>query len=525
MSGFIKTEHLLEKYKLYFIFILYYIFSFVNAQNIQAQSSPDNLIYNNKFEILRSQLNIYKSYISFSLNQNSLLAEADSLGAIGEYEIGIIYLEEILHSIKISKEPEKEEVYDTQFKIRDLKNSNFKNLSLVLSTGIDFDRHEFEYNYNSSDSTILEEFTKPFTSMELDYILFSSKESSFNINNSIRYDNQNLRDDYYLNYKNKNLNIKFGGYLNKSYNSTYSSYWENNFRIAFSENILDNVKIFFQDYYNYKLFSESDLNYTDYYRNFLELNLEYQFTNYEILALYKNELNEYLGNENNDYKQNSIGIGYKKTTYRNFVHSAILEYELRDYETLFGDSTLSNKYNQISLLIDWDYRLVDNLAFGLENHFIKKRYHFQSTFEPDYYWNYLRPLIEFNFLSTLQLGFGYEWELKIHSLIEENGTSSTEQDYNSNGVYSSISYFTLEGITLLFTASYQWRKYPDSPTNDLINLYSSRNILSLIATGNIPINKNLGINILAVYDNDKDVDNDQGNTQSSIYNIELEYRF
>ena len=79
--------------------------------------------------------------------------------------------------------------------------------------------------------------------------------------------------------------------------------------------------------------------------------------------------------------------------------------------------------------------------------------------------------------------------------------------------------------TFSLSFSYQLRRYPESPTNDLINLYSSRNIFSLIALGNFPLTKNFSINVLAVYDNDKDIDNDQGNTQSSIFNLELEYKF
>ncbi len=43
--------------------------------------------------------------------------------------------------------------------------------------------------------------------------------------------------------------------------------------------------------------------------------------------------------------------------------------------------------------------------------------------------------------------------------------------------------------------------------------------------GYIPLYKNIKLNILGMYDNDKDIDNDQGKTQSSIFNVELEYNF
>ena len=321
------------------------------------------------------------------------------------------------------------------------------------------------------------------------------------------------------------MNIRYGGYLNKSNNSIYSSYWENNFQFTFSEYLFEKTKISFRNNYNYKTFDKSDFNYTDYYRNYFESNIEYQNFNFDLYSQYKNEINEFLGNNNNDYKQNTLKIGYRNMNDWDFRHSASIDYEIRNYELFYGDSTISNVYNQLALIIDLDFKIYKSLSLQFANHLVKKIYDFQSTFEPDYVWNYFRPSVEVDINSLIQVGIGYEWEIKSHTKIEEDAIESTEQNYNSNGLFSSLNYFSKDGMNFSFSMSYQWRRYPESPTNDLINLYSSRNVLSLIALGNFPLTNNFGINVLAVYDNDKDIDNDQGKTQSSIYNIELEYKF
>ena len=152
-------------------------------------------------------------------------------------------------------------------------------------------------------------------------------------------------------------------------------------------------------------------------------------------------------------------------------------------------------------------------------------YQYQNEIDSDYILNYLKPGFSFDLFSTVQLELGYEWEKKIHSTVKENDISFTEQDYESNGIHSSINFFNEDLLSLTMTCSYQWRRYPKTPANQLINFYSSRNILSLIALANLPVTKSLSVNILMVYDNDKDIDTDQGNTQSSIYNLELKYDF
>jgi hypothetical protein len=515
----------IKNYKISFYFLLYYALSFLFVQNFTAQAMTENSIDNNKFEILRSQINLFSSYINLSKTQKNLLSEADSLGLNGEYEIGLIYLEEILEGLNTTKVSGGMENTIILWKQSDQNIDSINDFSMSFITGIDFDKHEFEYGYETSDSTILEELNKPYTGFSFDYMIHNSEDNRLNFYNSLRYDNENLRNNYQINFLHKNLNLKYGGYINNSNTADYSSYWENNFQINFSEKISEKTKLSFRNVYNYKTFEKSDLNYTDYYRNYFETSLEYQYFQYDVFAQYVNEMNEYLGNDNYDYKQHTINMGYRNLGIRSFQHSISIDYQFRNYQLLYGDSTITNSYLHLGCLVDFSFTIYKSWNIHVENYLIKKIYKNQSTFEPNYFWNYFKPGIEVDVFSFLQFGFGYEWEKKSHTFIEEDDLASTEQDYNSNGLFSSLNYFSLEGITFSLSLSYQLRRYPESPTNDLINLYSSRNVLSLIALSNIPLTSNFSLNVLAVYDNDKDVDNDQGNTQSSIFNLELEYKF
>lgn len=519
-----RSKSITKYPKIYLGFILYYLMSFLLMHNSIGQSKSNNSLDSNNFDILRMQIELFSSYIKLSNTQLNLLSEADSLGLKGEYEIGLIYLEEILEELNQSnKITDSKEIGDPNNQIH--KNIETDNYSLSLVTGIDFDRHEFEYTYETSDSTILEELNKPYIGFSSDFNLLQSQNNKIDLYNSLRYDNENLRDNYQLSFLYKNLTLKYGGYLNKSYEAEFSSYWENNFQINYKIEMSTNSGLYLRNVYKYKSYDKSDLNYTDFYRNLFEATLTHKYLDYDLFAKYDNEMNEYLGNSNYDYKQHKFETGYRYLGSRSLQHSASFDFENRNYEILYGDSTISNNYKQLDAVLSIKINIYKSFTLQLENQFLKKFYKQQSTFEPNYIWNYFKPGIEFEIFSSLQYGLGYEWETKLHSLVEYEDFSSTDQDYNSNGIISSLNYLAMTNLSFSFTISYQWRKYPKSAVNDFINLYSTRNILSLIAVGNLALTNELNLNILTVYDNDKDIDNDQGNTQSSIFNIELEYKF
>ena len=120
--------------------------------------------------------------------------------------------------------------------------------------------------------------------------------------------------------------------------------------------------------------------------------------------------------------------------------------------------------------------------------------------------------------------FGH-FEFKEHDAHPLDSYNVSEQNYNSNGVYVSLNYFSAGGTYLTTSVSYQWRRYPESLTNDLISIYSNRNIFSVMLLAYVPLSNNFNFNIFATYDNDNDIDFDQQNNQSTIFTLELEYTF
>ncbi len=505
------------------LFYIITIFSSFFCSSVYGQTVLDDNSQAINFEMQRSQVKVYTAYLTLNEQNKNILSEADSLAGKGEYEISLIYLEEVLASLRELFDSNK---FTGKNNIKPEKDKNSDNeFNLSFLSGVDFDQHEFEFDYEQSDSTILEEISKPYIGINTEYVINNTLYSKIGFYNSLRYDKQNLRNDYQVLYNFKKLNLTIGGYYNKSFNTTYSSYWEHKIQGSFTSLLSKNFKIFIRENFSYKIFSESEYTYTDYYRNFIESMGELYLGNLTLFSQYNFELNEFLGNSENDYQQHKFKLGYRKSNEWQIKHSFSTEVTHRKYSLIYGGNEYLNDYLQLSVEADIDFRIIEIFNLRIEEQFIKKIYNQKSMFEPDYIWNFVRPALYLDLINELQFGIGYEWELKNHNVFEEGGVSSTEQNYNSNGLFLTTNYFTESGTFLSFSSSYQWRRYPESPTNDLINLYASRNILSLMLMGSIPLFDNLKLNILGMYDNDDDIDSDQGRTQSSIFNVEFEYRF
>ena len=100
-----------------------------------------------------------------------------------------------------------------------------------------------------------------------------------------------------------------------------------------------------------------------------------------------------------------------------------------------------------------------------------------------------------------------------------------EQNYSGNGVVFGLEYYKYKGMLLSFEAGYTWRRYPDAVVEAVGSFYTDRNVLNLNLLFQFPVTDNINFNIFASYDNDQDLDSDAGNTRSSIFSAEFQYKF
>ena len=508
------------------ILIIMHIF-ILKIAVVQSQGIDDITDPKSTYDLLLTRFEIYLEYYTLSEQTKLLYEEALQYGKNEEYEIGSILLEQALESLKNNQDPESKQFDQNSFPSIIGSPAPRQNINLSVISGMDFNRQEFELGFVESDSTVREELGKPYMGLTAKYYLNDGQYNLLELQNSIRFDKENLRNDYQVRWQpHTNFYLLYSGFWNEARTAESSSYWD---QVLTSKLTLDLSADFLLSAYNtfnYKSYRSESYYLKNYYRNRLNLLCEWRSSLLGIKSFeYRNEVNESLGIEDNDYVQHHLRLGIRNENSERFYHNSIVEIGTKSYRIQFEDSLIVNNNQHIGFEGLYEAEVAEKLRLFIEDNFTYKVYAQKSTLEPDYYWNFFRPGFRWLFIDQFEFGSGYELEFKKHVNQPLDSYDVREQNYSSNGIFISLNYYSNEGMYVTSSASYQWRRYPDSITNDLISIYSNRNVFSATLLAHIPVSSQLALNVFATYDNDKDIDFDQQNNQSTIFTLELEYMF
>jgi len=479
------------------------------------------------YELLLTRFEIYLEYYTLREQTQLLYEEALQYGKNKEYEFGSILLEEALESLKNDQDPDPD-LYDmNSISLNSGMISSEQVFNFSVMSGMDFNRQEFEVGFIESDSVVEEEFNKPYIGFGVRYYLQNGQYNSLELQNSVRFDKENLRDDYRIRWQPfSNFYTMYSGFWNEARVAETYSYWDQVITSKLTWDLSSTLFISVFNTFNYKSYRSESLYLKDFYRNRMNVLGEWRSSLVGITSLeYRNEVNESLGLEDNDYVQHNIRLGVRNDAFDKFYHNFIIDVGKRNYVIQFEDSLIVNKNQPLGFEGLYEVAVADNFKLFVEDNFLYKVYEKKSSLEPDYYWNFLRPGFRWIFFNQFEFGAGYEWEFKEHIRNTLDSYDVNEQNYNSNGIFISLNYFSIGGMYLTTSVSYQWRRYPDSITNDLISIYSNRNIFSAMILVFMPITSHLTLNCFTTFDNDDDIDFDQQNNQSTIFTLELEYIF
>lgn len=481
--------------------------------NVSAQENEKNA-----FELLQLEFEILSSYNELSENIENLVASAAEYEKQGDYDFAVVFLEEAISELKTQKQ-------EQTIPQEPLTHNFFGN----IIAGIDYNRQEFELGFSESDSVLLDELSKPFVGFELRYL---SDNKLFNVENSFRYDSENLQSELFFN--NKFLNQK------NIFEMSYGGIYDRNFKyddLGYFEVYTDiNLKSSYKNsdwywslknYSRFKSFKESSESISDYFRNSFTAYLIKNYSFYNNLQMdYTFDYNESIKFDNNDFYEHNGGLAFQDVYFNKFKIKISSRYRYYNFNYLISDSAFANSSGTISLNPDMVYEFNSFFSLDINYDVDIKKFNVKTEQEPDYTYNYINPSLVINIGDLTSVSFGYIYEKKIHKLQDELVEQYIkDQDYNSSGFSSGIDYSSYNGVLVSLNVEYTRRRYPNYSSDVDFNIYSNRNILNLLLYAQIPLYKNITLNAIGSYDNDKDIDSDFNDTISSFYTLELSYTF
>lgn len=477
------------------------------------------------YELLLAEVNLFEQHKSLSKGALALIDSAKVSANRGEYNLAIIWLETALDAIKNS---DKSKIVHSSDSFTLL---TLKKYELLIKSGVDFNRHEFEFGFIQSDSVLIDEVQKPFLAFDWRYFFRGDYINGIASQTDFRMDKENITGRLQMaSYWNKR---RYNGYgmLGMIYNKnkTYPDlgYTEANSRFFVNYLIHDQWAFILSNDFRFKRYKNPSPGIPDFIRDVLRLTLNYNTGDaWNAQLLYIADLNSSQKYKNNDFfeQKGGISLGYRLT---NGVYNQLaLSFSNNNFTYVLQDSNISNQSQTyradyqalISPFKTWQWRL------NYEG--IYKLYANKSEQDADYFAQDFQAILRKSINAGISVESGYRFIYKRHfDFAGSYNIYIREQNYFGHGLIVGIDFSYSKRFFLAMNASYTWRRYPDNQRTGILSLYANRDILTLFMLGQIPLQEKLALNIFVTYDNDKDLDNDRNDSRSAIFSCELQYTF
>lgn len=489
-----------------------------NAAIVLGQINADE-----EYEMLIAEVALFQKYANVE-NSSALLDSAKLYATGGQYSIASVFLEQLLEQFKKNNITQNN-VLPSPINLPDNK------YELIIKSGIDFNRQEFEIGYTQTDSVLVDEMQKPFIGIQYSYLLTGTEDNGLKLASDLRYDKENFNGAFDLEgmFRGKNSYgfLQLG--LTFDRNDPYPdlSYFESNGKQLFNWTLHPNWRLQIDNTLRYKTYKNPSISVPDFVKNVFNLNILYNdFTLKNLQFYYGADYNESIDYDNNDYFEQDFSINTDNWFFDFVENSVQIGFRHNRFAYDLQDSLINNKSRNFYSNIKTQTPIQRTLKWNLGYQFDYKNYVKKSEQDADYYYHILNTSFKKNVTENISVEAGYLYENKKHITFKgcEIGYLK-EQDYNGNGALVGLDYSDLGNYFISINVSYTWRRYPNAEEDNSLSIYSNRNVLSLHALIQIPLSKHINLSAFAFYDNDKDLDNDINDTQSAIFSAEIQYAF
>jgi len=460
---------------------------------------------------------------------------AESAAAEKDYKLANIYLDEIFTCVDSSAaiwdrtgEPAS---FIENTPLASGTNSNFEKGVVV---GIDFSHQEFDLTFGQGDSAYVEGVNNPFFGFAWEYQRNVGEKQQSDFSGLLK-----LSRDYYIN--------ELQGRLQFNSQSTFSTefytneelviyrrhlpmrYFQSLLGFSLDKTFFTVFNFQFQDEIQYRYYWQSTEEFPNYWRNHIYLcGNFFGLALSRVSLLYDWEKKQHPTAHDYDYDDQRWGIQFYHSWGWRSNTTLWIQHRQMDYSSLVPDSTYHNDFRQESLFLTMRQNLGGALVAKLNAEFDWRFYKLSNSFTPNFQYYRLEPMLVYEFNSQFSLGCGMLYEMKKYQYERENVNFGLEpEDYHIYGLVIDIDYFNLKGIILSFSHTFSLTRYPGSPTGNIpgLSLYTDRNENNTMLYFSWQALKSVEINLVAHYDNDRDVEIEHNDSRSSLFTLDVAYKF
>ncbi len=473
-----------------------------------------------------------------------LLEQADKFSEMKDFETAVIILETAFDVAKTPRTGVETESKQTESEFAAPLSNSLWQWTREVVAGIDYWQQQFELGF-SEDSLYSENNGNPFTGLRFKVSKGEELKNFFSAYSLLKASRDYTSGELELRGR-RAFSSQFAGSLeNRVEGTSYQrdldlQYWQNTstFGIAFYPT--RQIRVALEDEIRYRGYRNQSSIYPNYLHNQIGLRGSYSGLSTRLDAAYDYAARSHSAFSENDYLEHRVDAAIYQSTATNSSISLQNIWRYRDYARDFSDSTFQNTYQEEYLRGDFRIGLGPKVAIRIEGDYTLRQYEVPSSNTPDYSNTFLNPQVVFKIFGDLEIGAGYMYLLRVHAkdIVQQNATPVTDtrsaeagfvgyEDYTSNGFTIAVELFKTNGLMLSLNNTYEIRKYPNSTTNSLqgLGLYTDRNINTLLLFLTMNLSARLQLSALAILDEDRSRIENQSDSKSTLFSVDLSYSF
>lgn len=485
-----------------------------------------------------------------------LKKEAENFAAANDFYMANIWLETIWEQLQPEGENSSLLQGDHSSFLNDvvgeISNKHVKkfNWSRELITGVDIWRSEFNIAFeeldvisvaSSTDSTFFESSGNPYSGLRFRFDYGRAFRNSFQGTVFFKYSRDYLSGDANLKLvqpmgsrSSWRLENRFEG--TSYFRNIDLKYWQNTSSLMVKIQPSSLLSFSLWDEFLLRRYDKETSTYPNYFNNTVRASTKLNIGFGSLLeAGYRNVVRDHPVFKIRDYNENRVDFAWLQSIGRDFSFSLDNEIRFRDYTNAPID-TIFQDYWEDNFIGDIRLDMTPVLGTEVRATITRRDYKFVSEKSlPDYWFWEFEPKIYFNIGQDWRLSVGFHYSEQNHQELADRVSpqaldatlSFPFEDYYRYGPFFTVELFQINGILFSLRESFVLERYPNTRTNnvDSFNLYSDRNINSILFFLTWNLSSNWQLNALANFDNDRSQKDRSGDSKNTLVGLDLNYSF
>ena len=450
----------------------------------------------------------------------------------GDYELALIYLDEI---IELTDEQSSDSTIQYQLAALDESFEFSKdNFTTEIVFGMDFSEQQYNLTFGLSDSTFIDSQNNPYSGFHLRWASYQANNFKVELDGLMKvsrdYTSWQAQSQFTKNFI-TGFEIHFGQVFDGlSYKRSFPiEYWQSSSNLILEKRFGDDLALSIGDEFQYRSYENESESFPTFQKNEFQTVLRASdFLNSRLTIDFTIDQRIQKTFQLYDYVDRRFSIQH---SFNSSLSTSFLGwYQFRDmkYTQVNSDSSFLTDFRQHFITLNVSQSLIRSVSLKLSGEVILRDHPETYLYTPDFTYLRFEPGFLFDLSNQLNLGINYILESKEYKKNEvQQSNLLISQNKLSQGLLLSLDFFNYKNLLCSLSHTFMFNSYPDAGDEPIpgFSLYTNRSQNSTLLYLSYQVIDPLEITLVMQYDLDKDREIKHNDSRSSIFSLDINWKF